>query len=143
MPKTTEKELKTPNISRFSAPFEVSYQYLFFLLRMYLYNTRNQVVAQAARGFESHPVRQLQGFCYEQKPCFFMSSLKKFPHGHPARLTAPDNADNDDIGSRYFGRNVAISHGIDGFAFKKRSCVRTHQKNRIVYSNTLCRKADP
>ena len=30
------------NISRFSAPFEVSYQYLFFLLRMYLYNTRNQ-----------------------------------------------------------------------------------------------------
>jgi len=25
-----------------------------------------------------------------------MSSLKKFPHGHPARLTAPDNADNDD-----------------------------------------------
>ena len=24
---------------------------------MYLYNTRNQVVAQAARGFESHPVR--------------------------------------------------------------------------------------
>ena len=105
--------------------------------------TRNQVVAQAARGFESHPVRQLQGFCYEQKPCFFMSSLKKFPHGHLARLTAPDNADNDDIGSRYFGRNVAISHGIDGFAFKKRSCVRTHQKNRIVYSNTLCRKADP
>ena len=58
MPKTKEKELKTPNISRFSAPFEVSYQYLFFLLRMYLYNTRNQVVAQAARGFESHPVRQ-------------------------------------------------------------------------------------
>lgn len=58
--------------------------------------TRNQVVARAARGFESHPVRQLQGFCLEQKPCFFMSSLKKFPHGHPARLTAPDNADNDD-----------------------------------------------
>ena len=58
MPKAKEKELKTPNISRFSAPFEVSYQYLFFLLRMYLYNTRNQVVAQAARGFESHPVRQ-------------------------------------------------------------------------------------
>ena len=57
MPKAKEKELKTPNISRFSAPFEVSYQYLFFLLRMYLYNTRNQVVAQAARGFESHPVR--------------------------------------------------------------------------------------
>ena len=25
-----------------------------------------------------------------------MSSLKKFPHGHLARLTAPDNADNDD-----------------------------------------------
>lgn len=49
-----------------------------------------------ARGFESHPVRQLQGFCYEQKPCFFMSSLKKFPHGHPARLTAPDNALSDD-----------------------------------------------
>ena len=41
MPKAKEKELKTPNISRFSAPFEVSYQYLFFLLRMYLYNTRN------------------------------------------------------------------------------------------------------
>ena len=44
MPKAKEKELKTPNISRFSAPFEVSYQYLFFLLRMYLYNTRNQFV---------------------------------------------------------------------------------------------------
>ena len=25
-----------------------------------------------------------------------MSSLKKFPHGHPARLTAPDNALSDD-----------------------------------------------
>ena len=44
MPKAKEKEPKTLNISRFSAPFEVSYQYLFFLLRMYLYNTRNQFV---------------------------------------------------------------------------------------------------
>ena len=67
MPKAKEKELKNPNISRFSAPFEVSYQYLFFLLRMYLYNTRNQVVAQAARGFESHPVRQKSLYVFKRE----------------------------------------------------------------------------
>ena len=78
MPKAKEKELKTPNISRFSAPFEVSYQYLFFLLRMYLYNTRNQVVAQAARGFESHPVRQLCGFAYFCEPAFTLCFLPNF-----------------------------------------------------------------
>lgn len=69
MPKAKEKELKNPNISRFSAPFEVSYQYLFFLLRMYLYNTRNQFVGNSGTWVRIPPrppqalkVQRFQGF---------------------------------------------------------------------------------
>ena len=41
-------------------------------------STRNQVVAQAARGFESHPVRQLCGFAYFCEPAFTLCFLPNF-----------------------------------------------------------------
>ena len=40
--------------------------------------TRNQVVQQWARGFESHPVRQLCGFAYFCEPAFTLCFLPNF-----------------------------------------------------------------
>ena len=81
MPKAKEKELKTPNISRFSAPFEVSYQYLFFLLRMYLYNTRNQFVGNSGTWVRIPPCPpklenlKFSSFYFSYKDVFYINLL--------------------------------------------------------------------
>lgn len=79
MPKVKEKELKTPNISRFSAPFEVSYQYLFFLLRMYLYNTRNQFVGNTGTWVRIPPRPPITRFLLRAKTLFFYEFPQKVP----------------------------------------------------------------
>ena len=54
-------------------------------------------LTETSRGFESHPLRHV-GMDFAPFRFFFY----QFPHGHPARLAASDNADNNALPGKDF-----------------------------------------
>ena len=94
------------NIAIFAVPSKSSLIFTsFFKLLKYIRTgievvitglTRNQFVGNTGTWVRIPPRPPITRFLLRAKTLFFYEFPQKFPHQHPARLTAPDNADNDD-----------------------------------------------